>query len=270
MVGLQLKNKPDMTANCPPALTIIIPTYNSIKDLPECLESIHSVLGDLLGTAVVVHVQDGKSTDGTVEYAKNINTKGISFISEQDKGVYDAMNKAIARTKTDWAYFLGSDDRLLPDFRAMPHQLKSTEFIYYANVRFASSGKQYGGVFSPIKLVFRNISHQSMFFPSHILKRNPYSLLYPVKSDWAKNIQLFACVPFKHIDLDVAVYNDEGGLSSTYEDTQFEKDKASIFYESHGYRLKFLCSIAPKITQIFHTATRRKKRSVQNLELPEK
>lgn len=249
-----------MSANCPPALTIVIPTYNSINDLPECLDSIRSVLGELLGRAVVVLIQDGQSTDGTVEYAENINKKGITLISERDKGVYDAMNKAIARTETDWVYFLGSDDRLLPDFRAMLDQLKGTEFIYYANVRFASSGKQYDGVFSPIKLVFRNISHQSIFFPSQILKRSPYSLLYPVKSDWARNIQLFARVPFKHVDLDVAIYNDDGGLSSTYEDAQFEKDKPSIFYESHGYSLKLLCDIAPTVTQIFHLAIRRKKK----------
>jgi glycosyltransferase involved in cell wall biosynthesis len=251
-----------MTATCPPKLTIVIPTFNSIEELPGCLESIRSALGELLGNTIIVIVQDGQSTDGTKEYLENTNTDGIIFLSEQDSGVYDAMNKAISRAETDWIYFLGSDDRLLPDFRTMLGQLKSTEYIYYANVRFARSGKRYDGSFSSIKLVFRNISHQSIFFPSQILKRNPYSLCYPIKSDWAKNIQLFSCTPFKHVALDIAIYNDEGGLSSTYDDAHFEKDKADLFYQSFGYGLKFLCGIAPTVTQIFHFMIGRKKKTL--------
>lgn len=262
MGGLPLKSEPTKTTSTNPVLTIVIPTYNSIKELPECLGSVRRALGTQIGQTVIVRIQDGQSTDGTVQYAESLNESGINLVSERDQGVYDAMNKAIAEVGTDWIYFLGSDDRLLPDFLTMLDQLNSTEVIYYANVIFANSGKQYDGAFSTIKLVFRNISHQSMFFPSKILKRSPYSLIYPIKSDWAKNVQLFACVPFKHIDLDVALYNDDGGLSSTYEDSQFEKDKASIFHESHGYSLKLLCDIAPTLTKMFHLAfrPRRKKR----------
>lgn len=255
-----MKNNTDIAATWHSTLTIVIPTFNSIADLPACLESVRSVLGKLLGKTVFVLIQDGQSTDGTREYADNINTSGITLASEQDRGVYDAMNKAIARADTDWMYFLGSDDRLLPDFKVMLDQLTNTGNIYYSNVRFATSGKRYDGAFSTVKLAFRNICHQSMFFPSHILKQHPYSLDYPVKSDWASNIRFIASIPFQHVDLDVALYNDNGGLSSTHEDTHFKRDKAKLFHDSHGLWLKLLCDISPTVTKIYHFAIRQKKK----------
>jgi glycosyltransferase involved in cell wall biosynthesis len=260
MGGPHLKNNSDMNPNCAPTLTIIIPTFNSIEHLPICMDSIRHVLGRSLGNEVCVLIQDGGSTDGTMAFAQSLNTNGIRVISEQDRGVYDAMNKATKNTDTDWVYFLGSDDRLLPDFSAMPGQLIDTGRIYYANVRYASSGKRYDGPFSLFKLAFRNICHQSMFFPRQILEKEQYSLDYPIKSDWAHNIRLFAKLPFQHVDLDVALYNDSGGLSSTYEDVQFEKDKAKLFHESHGYWLKLLCFLVPTATRVFHLAIRRNKK----------
>ncbi|MEQ8838858.1 glycosyltransferase [Haliea sp.] len=256
-----MKNNPDIAAAWDSTLTIVVPTFNSIEELPACLESVQNVLGELIGKAVFVVIQDGQSTDGTREYAENINAKGITLVSERDKGVYDAMNNAITRADTDWIYFLGSDDRLLPDFKVMLGQLTNTNHIYYANVRFASSDKRYDGNFSTVKLAFRNICHQSMFFPSHILREDPYSLDYPVKSDWASNIRFFASIPFQHVDLDVALYNDNGGLSSTYEDVQFEKEKANLFYESHGYWMKLVCFVVPTTTRAFHLLSRRKKKT---------
>lgn len=250
-----------MSLNCAPRLTIIIPTFNSIEHLPICMDSIQRVLGSSLGNEVSVLIQDGGSTDGTMAYAQELNMKGVKVVSDQDRGVYDAMNKAIKSTNTDWVYFLGSDDRLLPNFKAMPDKLIDTGCIYYANVRYASSGKRYDGAFSLFKLAFRNICHQSMFFPRQILEKEPYSLDYPIKSDWAHNIRLFAKIPFQHVDLEVALYNDSVGLSSTYEDEQFQKEKANLFFESHGYWLKLLCFLVPTATWTFHLVCRRKRKT---------
>lgn len=254
MDGPQYEGNIAMILTCPPLLTIIIPTYNSLAQLPACLINIRTVLGDLLGSSVAVLVQDGGSTDGTVEFAETNKARGITFVSEQDKGVYDAMNKAVSKTCTEWVFFLGSDDRLLPGFRQALSRLCSTGVIYYANVRLASNAKRYDGVFSPRKLVFRNICHQSMFIPTRILRGEPYCLEYPIKSDWAQNIQWFAKIDFQHIDLDVAIFNDKGGLSSTYKDSAFERKKPELFRESHGTYLMLACYLAPTLADIFHLA----------------
>ena len=53
---------------------------------------------------------DGASTDGTVEIVRNFSPKVARFISEPDRGLYDAMNKGIAAATGDYVGFLNSDD----------------------------------------------------------------------------------------------------------------------------------------------------------------
>ncbi len=61
-------------------------------------------------------VIDGGSTDGTVkilmDYEKEFHHVGIDFVyvSEPDKGIYDAMNKALKYCSGEWVIYLGADD----------------------------------------------------------------------------------------------------------------------------------------------------------------
>jgi glycosyltransferase len=83
-----------------PHLTLITPTYNSAKTLSDTIESIleqirnYPTLADNLDYIIM----DGGSTDKTIEIVQryqNTNNLNIKLISEPDKGIYDAMNKAI-------------------------------------------------------------------------------------------------------------------------------------------------------------------------------
>lgn len=56
---------------------------------------------------------DGGSTDGSVNLIKNNADKIAYWVSESDKGIYNAMNKAIRKAKGEYCYFLNSGDFLL-------------------------------------------------------------------------------------------------------------------------------------------------------------
>jgi putative colanic acid biosynthesis glycosyltransferase len=56
-------------------------------------------------------IVDGGSTDGTLEYLNALPKKNTSFISEQDEGIYDAMNKGWKMADPDsFVYFLNARD----------------------------------------------------------------------------------------------------------------------------------------------------------------
>jgi len=88
-----------------PSCTVVIATYNSAKTLQKCLDSIFEQT-----CRPEVVVIDGASTDGTQLIVDKFIDKIAYFISEPDRGVYDAWNKGLERVTGEWVTFIGSDD----------------------------------------------------------------------------------------------------------------------------------------------------------------
>lgn len=97
-----------MTNNVSPKISVIIAVYNGAKTLQQCLDSV--VKQSYFNVELIVI--DGGSKDGTVALLK-ANQASISYwISEQDEGIYNAWNKALAKATGEWICFLGADDFL--------------------------------------------------------------------------------------------------------------------------------------------------------------
>lgn len=233
-------------------ITIVIPTLNALQHLPGCLDSIREHVGPLLGNGVEVMVRDAGSSDGTQDYLSGQEMPGLRSTSQPDKGIYDAMNIAVAEADSAWVFFLGADDRLLPGFSQALAQLDDGDAVHYGDVVQTSDGCRYDGRFYPLKLVYRNICHQAMFFPTALLRSSPYDIRYRTHADWAKNIELMARCSFRYLDIPVAQYSDRSGVSGTLEDAAFAAEKASLFRRHHG-QLLALCSLtAPLPTALYH------------------
>lgn len=92
--------------------SIVTCCFNAVETLGRTMES---VLNQTVSPVEYV-VVDGGSTDGTVEliasFQPRFEAAGIDFDwkSEPDKGIGDAFNKGIARTRGDWVGLINADD----------------------------------------------------------------------------------------------------------------------------------------------------------------
>ena len=95
-----------MNNNFIPLITIIVAVFNGSKTMQQCINSVAQqtyVNKELI-------IIDGGSLDGTVELLKS-NQENIAYwISEPDRGIYNAWNKGVSQTKGEWICFLGADD----------------------------------------------------------------------------------------------------------------------------------------------------------------
>jgi glycosyltransferase involved in cell wall biosynthesis len=105
-----------------PSISVITVTLNSAKDLPRLIASLREQEDRDFEYVVI----DGGSSDGTwnvVESARDVITHAVS---EPDRGIYDALNKALRAVRTEYYVVAGADDVLYPqaiaNFRKMAQQ----------------------------------------------------------------------------------------------------------------------------------------------------
>ena len=103
--------------NKTPFFSVITASFNSEKTISKTIES----LLNQTYTGFEYIIIDGNSNDSTLEIIKSFEGKFkeknivYKFISESDKGIYDAWNKGINLSAGEWISFVGSDDYYLPE-----------------------------------------------------------------------------------------------------------------------------------------------------------
>lgn len=94
-----------------PLLTVIVAVFNGAETLQQCIDSFAQQTYSNKELVII----DGGSCDETVNLLK-VNNEQISYwISEPDRGIYNAWNKGLAKAKGDWICFLGADDYFWDD-----------------------------------------------------------------------------------------------------------------------------------------------------------
>ena len=92
-------------------VSIITITYNAAQWLERTMRSVLAQTN----TDYEYIIVDGASTDRTVNIIKNLEPQfdgRLSWQSEPDKGLYDAMNKGIAQAKGDFLWFINAGDEI--------------------------------------------------------------------------------------------------------------------------------------------------------------
>jgi glycosyltransferase involved in cell wall biosynthesis len=214
-----------------PMISIITVVYNAVFTLEQTILSIINQTYRDIEYIIV----DGGSTDGTINIIKKYEDKLAYWVSEPDKGIYDAMNKGLENVHGNFVYFLNSGDVLYKNDILDKIAIQMTDFkvVYYGNVYLSNIQKLYWGKFSAYKLAIGNICHQSIFYPQSIYKTHRYNLKYRVFADYHYNICIFIKVKFAYIDEIITKYDNQG-FSITEKDEMFKKDIHFLILKNIG------------------------------------
>lgn len=168
-------------------------------------------------------VVDGGSTDGSKEYLAA--TEGISrWISEPDKGIYNAMNKGIAMAHGEYCIFMNSGDRFYDEkvLESVAPSLNGGDF-YVGNIVLVLNEKE-EYVKSPKVMTLDTllngfIYHQSTFTKTSLLKKRPYNEQNKLVSDWEKFLKEWFLYDKTYTHVDVIIsYFPLDGISYTQQD----------------------------------------------------
>jgi|GEM_PF-966716 len=216
--------------------SIIIPTYNCSELLRDTLESIFSQDRNLFECIIV----DGASKDNTINTILKYKKKypdNVRYISEPDKGVYDAMNKGIDLSEGEYLYFIGAGDTLIQDCLCkIRGNLKFELEFVYGNVYYQEVKKVKGYVMDKRDMMLGNICHQSIFYNKKIFRvLGKYNLKYKIFSDNEFNKKCFSNDLIKKRYFDILICNYLGnGLSSNNREYAYENDYYSIVVNNFG------------------------------------
>lgn len=216
-----------------PLVTVITAIFNSVNTIENTISSVLNQNYPNIEHLII----DGGSTDGTVDVLRKYNDAVDYWISEPDKGIYDAFNKGINISRGTWIYFLGADDELndgsvLQDIFSKPHESK----MVYGDVIWGDTGKAYDGKFSKSKLYYKNICQQAIFYHRDVFRKiGVFDLKYPLLADWVFNMRAFASENIRpvYIDRIVARYST-GGKSLSNKDQVFARERAALIRNIFG------------------------------------
>lgn len=175
-----------MDSSFKPKLSVITIVFNNAKDIERTILSVLNQRYDNIEYIII----DGASTDGTIEIIKKYENR-ISLLSEKDNGIYDAMNKGLARASGDYILFMNSGDEIYDPstvekvFASSPHA-----DIYYGETEmydesWNSLGRRRHQI--PEKFTWQsfkygmNVSHQAIYIKKSITV--PYDEQYQLSAD---------------------------------------------------------------------------------------
>lgn len=187
-------------------ISVVTVCYNSLDMLKKTMQSVDSQTYSNFEYIIV----DGNSTDGTPDYLKTYGGKITKYISEPDKGIYDAMNKGVKMSEGDYVIFLNAGD-LFADETTLQRIFDGNTYdadVIYGDVIKNGKVKPAEKPHNAHKMYF---CHQSCFTKLECLQQFPFDTKYKMSADFNffKMLTLNGKT-FKQLDIPVAIFDTTG------------------------------------------------------------
>ena len=222
-------------------ISVVTVCYNAV----DCIEETMLSVLDQTYPNIEYIVIDGGSSDGTADVIRKYADRLAYWVSEPDKGIYDAMNKGIVAATGDYINFMNAGDRYIDSYtieKILTYH--KTESILYGNIIRCFSNQ-----------------HQAAFIKRSLFaKYGYYSLDYKLISDWKFFLDSVALhhESILYVNQNVAYFQMDG-ISSNHKDLYLAESDAylnlllgnEIYNNLKLYRSCRLSAIPLKLKKIF-------------------
>lgn len=251
--------------------TIVTCTFNAEHELQRTLDNVfHQSYAD------VEHlILDGLSSDRSVEMAQTYKQRSdeartgheVVVCSERDSGLYDAMNKGIARATGDYIVFLNAGDTFpseatlehiahnIGDGEALPGVIYGDTDIVNDEGRFLRHRR----LQPPAKLTWRSfrngmlVCHQAFYALTTLAKDNPYNLNYRFSADVDWCIRVMKEAERQHLTLknvdEVVVNYLDGGMTEKNHRASL-RERFSVMRRHYGLPLTLIMHVWFAVRQL--------------------
>lgn len=196
-------------------LSVITINYNNRDGL---LRTIKSVAGQTCRDFEYI-VIDGGSNDGSVDVIKEYADYIDYWVSEPDKGIYNAMNKGVQAAHGEFCQFLNSGDWYDSNIvveAVLPCLSDEVDILSGNGYRVCENGNlskmESPGVLTCAFFINNSLPHQSAFIRTNCLDKRPYDENYKIVSDWKFFLEsyLYDKIRYRKLNMDVSLYEGEG------------------------------------------------------------
>lgn len=215
-----------------PILSIVTVNLNNAKGL---LRTIESVVDQSFNDYEYIII-DGGSDDDSINIINRYTGKITYWISESDKGIYNAMNKGILQAKGNYLLFLNSGD-LLADKHVLNkvfHSNTNGDIIYGDLI---ISGSPEAGIHKfPENIDYEYLFSNSIGHPCTFIRRELFNTIglynenLKIVSDWEFFVKAIILnkVKYKHINLPISVFFLDGSSSMTANSEKIRKERELV------------------------------------------
>lgn len=230
-------------------ISVITVCLNAEETIEETILSIESQAYKNVEHIII----DGASTDNTVAIINKHKDDLAHFISEPDKGLYDAMNKALKLASGDFIIFLNANDTFYDEnvLNTVVETLEknSDVKILYGDIlnlckkRKISKIQNYNNISDIFFFVNENICHQCIFYHKSLFEKyGYYSQDYKIYSDWDFNLKCIVekKVCIKYLPLVISKFQ-LGGISSSGNNLEILKNEKKLL--TNKYFKKYIIFI---------------------------
>lgn len=218
-------------------VTIITVCYNSVNMIESTIQSVINQTYDNIEYIII----DGGSTDGTINIIKKYSDRIHYWVSEPDRGIFDAMNKGINVASGEYINFMNAGDLFYDNnvIRKFVSKIPTEDILAgIAQVKIPSL--YFTRYWTPVRKNFKFIdikdgmaaNHQSTF-----TRRSQFKSGYDIKSNiiaddlfFIKSI-VYEGASYRPLDIIVSKYDPSGISSSPKSKERRDKERSNFYRE---------------------------------------